>query len=76
MDEGTGNLLHVAFELINGAFVQVPAEEREQVWGQEERLHQWTLGQLTCHLEYYVGPVKRILKKKSKLLQDFSPDGV
>lgn len=52
------DLLHIALELIHGAFVQVTAEEREQVWGQEERLHQWTLGQLTCHLEYYVGPVE------------------
>lgn len=48
--------LHVAFQLVHSAFVQVAAEEREQVWGQEERLHQWTLGQLTGHLEDAVRP--------------------
>lgn len=50
------HLLHVAFELMHSAFVQVSAEEGEQVWGQEERLHQRTLGQLSRHLEYYVCP--------------------
>lgn len=48
--------LHVALQLVNGALVQVTAEQREQVWGQKERLHQWTLGQLTRHLEYCVRP--------------------
>lgn len=32
--------LHAAFQLMHSAFVQVAAEESEQVGGQEERLHQ------------------------------------
>lgn len=43
---------------MHSAFVQVAAEESEQVWRQEEWLHQWTLGQLACHLEYAVCPKK------------------
>lgn len=31
--------LYVAFQLVHSALVQVSAEESEQVWGQEERLH-------------------------------------
>lgn len=53
------NLLHVAFQLMHSALVQVTAEESEQVWGHEERLHQWTLGQLSRHLEYCVGPKRQ-----------------
>lgn len=44
---------------MHSAFVQVAAEECEQVWGQEERLHQWTLGQLPSHLEDAVCPKNR-----------------
>lgn len=40
------------------AFVQVTAEKSEQVWRQEQWLHQWTLGQLSRHLEYCVSPKK------------------
>lgn len=36
----TGDSLHVVFQLMHGAFVQVAAEEREQVGRQEEWLHQ------------------------------------
>lgn len=64
--------LHVAFQLMHSALVQIAAEECEQVWGQEERLHQWTLGQLTSHLEDAVGPKNRqkninVLKKRGAL---------
>jgi len=36
-------LLHVALELMDGAFVQVPAEQREEVGGEEQGLHQGAL---------------------------------
>lgn len=32
-------LLDVALDLINGAFVQVPEEQREEVGGEEQGLH-------------------------------------
>lgn len=50
------DLLHITFQLVHGALVQVPAEEGEQVRGQEEWLHEGTLRQLSCHLEYSVSP--------------------
>lgn len=61
-------LLNVVFQLIHSALVQVTAEESEQVRGQEERLHQGTLGQLSRHLEYCVRP-KRQQEPESRSLQ-------
>ena len=50
------DLLHVALELVDGALVQVAAEQREEVGGEEQRLHQGALGQLARHLEDGVRP--------------------
>lgn len=50
------NSLYVALELVDGALVQVAAEERQQVGREEEGLHQGSLGQLLGHLEDGVRP--------------------
>lgn len=54
-------LLHVVLELIDGAFLQVPAEQREEVGVVEQGLHQGAMWQLTCNLEDDVCP--RIFKR-------------
>ena len=41
---------------MDGAFVEVAAEQSEEVGGEEQRLHQGAVGQLACHLEDGVRP--------------------
>lgn len=48
--------LHVALQLMYSAFVQITAEESEQVGRKEKWLYEGTLGQLSCHLENCVSP--------------------
>lgn len=50
------DLLHVVLELLDGAFVQIATEQREQIGGQEEWLDERRAGQLPCHMENRVSP--------------------
>lgn len=71
------DLLHVILELLDGAFVQIATEQREQIGGQEEWLDEGRAGQLPCHMENRVSPSReegKWLKKKKMIIIVYTQD--
>lgn len=65
------DLLHIAFELMDGPLVQISTEERKQVGGQQKGFNKSCLGELPGNMEYCVRP-KRLTGSFSLIWAGFT----